>query len=615
MSIPPRQGEPSSSRSYLLRPTLNPKIVSFALGLCLPYVALATPLPLSSHPEPDTLAARSGSSSLAAGLVKDASQLVARQWLRTGEDHGGTRGFDSTSNTAPDGPPHIEVMFQLDGLLHMPANYVQLVPHFNGGFIVLSYAIAFVGSLCTLELLIRRTTNYGWRNQILLTSAGITFGAVSTFAMHFIFNNALSLHHPKQPKGYPYIHLAYDAGYTILSLVASCLAMTLAFYIMGTRLRDWWCMPGARIHRRDGAKGRRESQVSSTTRKEKKAGMFESRRSTFNNIMERAGSVAKWSMVQATPPEAERKSKKSWRNSGSGSGKKGAKGDRSSWQRSLGDNGESCEDIIGETGDTKLDELGSRTSVSTVGMAWEPRVELQDDNLHPDALLSHMGPKASTESLEEGGIFTSGYGFPPRDTSNQDDFGPAASSSRPIDTRASFSTMPVVQEATSLESESPRRGSLPVVSPNRLGYRAGALSRISSLPEIEVESTTSNSAMSTPKASRTARTIDLTQTVTPPANAPNRRHLQPPLLPVRSSSSLTRKVEPRSSSLFPDLETTNEHGSQRSRQPKWNKLEQFLGFDVVTLPEIIKIVVTGILAGCGVAAMRELPVWRVTVPC
>lgn len=38
----------------------------------------------------------------------------------------------------------------------MSAEYVKLRQEFNGGYIVLSVAMAFVGSMCTLELLLRR---------------------------------------------------------------------------------------------------------------------------------------------------------------------------------------------------------------------------------------------------------------------------------------------------------------------------------------------------------------------------------------------------------------------------------------------------------------------------
>jgi hypothetical protein len=38
----------------------------------------------------------------------------------------------------------------------VPVEYVELVQKFSPGYIVLSYFVAVVGSLCTLELLLRR---------------------------------------------------------------------------------------------------------------------------------------------------------------------------------------------------------------------------------------------------------------------------------------------------------------------------------------------------------------------------------------------------------------------------------------------------------------------------
>ncbi|KAJ9107335.1 hypothetical protein QFC21_000785 [Naganishia friedmannii] len=116
----------------------------------------------------------------------------------------------------------------------MGADYVKLVQTYNGGYIVLSVIIAFIGSLCTLELLLRRTSNRGRYNVLLLFAAGVCFGSVSTFSMHFVGNNSLTLHHPrevelnKQP-----FSLTYEAGWTVLSLVVSCLVTILAFFVMG----------------------------------------------------------------------------------------------------------------------------------------------------------------------------------------------------------------------------------------------------------------------------------------------------------------------------------------------------------------------------------------------
>jgi hypothetical protein len=43
-----------------------------------------------------------------------------------------------------------------------------------------------------------------------------------------------------------------------------------------------------------------------------------------------------------------------------------------------------------------------------------------------------------------------------------------------------------------------------------------------------------------------------------------------------------------------------------ARRPVFTKLETFLGFDVVTREEIVKIFITGTIAGFGVAAMRKV---------
>jgi len=40
-------------------------------------------------------------------------------------------------------------------------------------------------------------------------------------------------------------------------------------------------------------------------------------------------------------------------------------------------------------------------------------------------------------------------------------------------------------------------------------------------------------------------------------------------------------------------------------KPKLSAVEKFLGFDVVTSGEIVKIFITGTIAGFGVASMRE----------
>jgi hypothetical protein len=41
----------------------------------------------------------------------------------------------------------------------VPVRYVELIQEFSPGYIILSYVIAVVGSLCTLELLLRRSVD------------------------------------------------------------------------------------------------------------------------------------------------------------------------------------------------------------------------------------------------------------------------------------------------------------------------------------------------------------------------------------------------------------------------------------------------------------------------
>ncbi|GAA5950722.1 hypothetical protein JCM21900_000492 [Sporobolomyces salmonicolor] len=115
-----------------------------------------------------------------------------------------------------------------------PVHYVELVPHYNGVYVFLAWLVSVVGAWTTLEILLRRTGNSGAWNAMLLLGAGITFGSTATFGMHFVGNQAVTLRFrpPWEGRGIP---LSYNAGYTVLSLVVSCLSMILAFSFIGLR--------------------------------------------------------------------------------------------------------------------------------------------------------------------------------------------------------------------------------------------------------------------------------------------------------------------------------------------------------------------------------------------
>jgi len=497
------------------------------------------------------------------------------------------------------------------GLYAVPDGYVVLLQRFNGGFIVLSYAIAFVGSLCTLELLIRRTTNAGWRNKALLASAGITFGAVSTFAMHFIFNNSLSLHHPRMSiKNYPALRLAYDPGFTVLSLIVSCLAMTSAFFIMGTSLHDWVCFPAARKRR----SRRRSSAYSESGKHGDEYGKWKDthknvlRRGTIGMgaLLSKAGTVAKWSMMDIGGEDEKR-------NSGLSSSK-----GKGHWESSYEDEANA---IVKH--DKELAELNFRLGPSAVKQELERRVEPEitstpvtpttagggqrnstssmrpmasDLSLRADthpAFYPSMrrGSIATMEHTNASEVFSPGFNFPPKED-------PSTSTTHLLPTSAPPSAR-TIDRATSgwPETDAPlvmsqdfgrRRASLPVVQ-----YAAARaeqpvrapimLSRIQSLPEAD------------PEVGPSSRSSSVDQ-----------RNPGSPGMSIDAHLA-TLKVDSRD-----EPPTSVKRVEFKKTKPLFTAVERFLGFDVVTREEIIKIFFTGSIAGCGVAAMREFG-WPILV--
>lgn len=63
---------------------------------------------------------------------------------------------------------------------------VTLTQSYAAWRIVLSFFVSVVGSITTLELLLRRTNAGGWYNAVLLVGAGCAFGGGTAWAMHFI---------------------------------------------------------------------------------------------------------------------------------------------------------------------------------------------------------------------------------------------------------------------------------------------------------------------------------------------------------------------------------------------------------------------------------------------
>ncbi|KAI9761140.1 MAG: hypothetical protein M4579_001187 [Chaenotheca gracillima] len=105
----------------------------------------------------------------------------------------------------------------------------EIVPRsFVPGFIILSYAVSYVGALSTLELLHRRTSPRGLYNWFLLVGSSITMGACAIWCMHYIGNRAIVLNN-----GEPELQIAYNSGFTALSFFVPILVLLAAFRTIG----------------------------------------------------------------------------------------------------------------------------------------------------------------------------------------------------------------------------------------------------------------------------------------------------------------------------------------------------------------------------------------------
>jgi NO-binding membrane sensor protein with MHYT domain len=487
----------------------------------------------------------------------------------------------------------------ISGYYTVPEGYIALVQRFQPGFIVLSYVIAFFGSLCTVELLIRRTTNNGWRNQVLLTLAGFCFGAVSTFSMHFVFNNALTLRNPSDRNG-NVIYLMYEPGFTVLSLIASCAAMTIAFFVMGTRLTDWYCVPRRR-QRLGRAKEEEERKSTEEYNKWKSTHKKVLKRGTVGvgALITQASKVVKWSLIEGkkegVPPN--------WK-AFVGKGSMESKG----WDESQYGEGETEEDMIRK--DKRLAELDFRFGRSAVKSELERRNDYATSSNASGSAPSPIPPNESSVRLmpsdsslpasplpvyypfgirrnsapidiPQNEVFTPGYNIPTR---IKTDIAPQPS---PNSAPATDALWPPVNLDTPLGLPylSRRRASLPIAmlprepAPAPTTSYNTTLTRIQSLPDADLESAPTASAF--PGMEQTLEKANAPATATLSLSA------QLTLEDERVISPTGKRVPVKA-------------------QPALNRVEKFLGFDVVTRVEIIKIFLTGTIAGFGVAAMHYI---------
>ncbi|KAH7346914.1 hypothetical protein BKA65DRAFT_456864 [Rhexocercosporidium sp. MPI-PUGE-AT-0058] len=106
----------------------------------------------------------------------------------------------------------------------------RIVPRgFSIGYIVLSYAVSYVGAWTTLELLNRRTSGKGVYNWYLLCGSSVSMGGIAIWCMHYISNRAIVLGDAQFA-----IQIAYSPAYTAVSFFVPITVLLVAFIVLGS---------------------------------------------------------------------------------------------------------------------------------------------------------------------------------------------------------------------------------------------------------------------------------------------------------------------------------------------------------------------------------------------
>ncbi|EWC45841.1 hypothetical protein DRE_04848 [Drechslerella stenobrocha 248] len=98
----------------------------------------------------------------------------------------------------------------------------------EGVYVALSYAVSYVGSVTTLELLHRRTGSRGWYNWSLLIGSAISMGSIAIWGMHFIGNRAIILDYGTENH-----QLIYNSKFTALSFFLPIMVLLSAYLFIG----------------------------------------------------------------------------------------------------------------------------------------------------------------------------------------------------------------------------------------------------------------------------------------------------------------------------------------------------------------------------------------------
>ncbi|RXK41450.1 hypothetical protein M231_01356 [Tremella mesenterica] len=505
------------------------------------------------------------------------------------------------------GQPTIHFLRRRFGsMYHVPDDYVVLQRQFKWYLVVVAYTIATCGALVTLELLVRRTTTRGLRNIVLLLMAGFSFGAVSTFSMHFIFNNALSLHHPDEvAEGFPAIYLSYDWLYSILSLVASWAAMTLSFFFMAfefswANIKRWMKLHFLNRHPNVNA----TPEVADEYNNWKHARQPSSQsRSETRSIVRQSGKLMSWTLLDSgSPGDPSGTSRKTSKAGGrdekmiEAEDKPEESGNQTSLDVLIAKDGTlaEIEFRLGKSGvEAELDRRGKErvhdpgSDASRDYPSFASNLSATDRSssvgsrlpfLPPTAArrpppIRHVSDTVTKYAASPSPIFSSPFASSSADIEEPPHSAPLLSPRRSYDSAVPFDTPTPAYNSR-------RRASLPVSAFSRNSRQnflrsAGPLARIQSLPEPEYDIELLEKGMAgSPKA-------------TPP-------------LSTSSSDSMTGDLDQGV------IQEPQQVSSERHKAKKHSRTAQFFGLDVVTRTDLMKILACGFVAGWGVAGMHYI---------
>lgn len=418
--------------------------------------------------------------------------------------------------------------------------------------------------------------------------------------MHFIGNSSLTLHHPQEnEKNKRPFSLTYDAGWTVLSLVVSCAVTILAFFVMGLEgeyIGDFFRKLGLLRLKRD------EEQITDDDSDDEHKtrhpavitdlGMKENRPSVKNKIWQRKISNKARGFLHSRVISDDKQA-------GADDGQRGPRGSQQ----------DDVFPVIIKPSPSDPVASGYDNIPVDPASAGSLHVEPYDP-----ALLRASIASATAEILP---VLDSDYTSSQAESSVNPSFSFPSSFSQADSPSTSVTSDKVSSDglrdtAAELAFPTGRRSSVPnLVVPGTMirdfAKQQSNLSRIQSLPETDVDESQAKAIF--PARSDEAIYAGRQDPIPDGASGVRRRsscqQSSRDALSEKNTTDMT--VSPTVDETYEDRQARHaRRRHRRSERNRTSKLKRWLGLDVVTVEDVLKILISGAIAGVGIAGMRAL---------